>query len=213
MNRCNALLGLGVILAGLSWTSQAALVYDFTDKDATLSLSETINRAESTRIFFEAINNTGVTWTDFHLETNLDLSLGQVGGFTLNTYADGPPDSFWDINDTGSFLTTKGDELNWEGYTGLNIQGLSVADKDTLTFSIEVLYCTENTCGFDKLFGGSTDVAFSAFPTFDSTSGGDGTGDGSAGIPEPPLIFLFGAGLVALYSFSRKSTGNQLRAA
>jgi len=126
---------------------------------------------------FEITNDTGVNWTDFHLQTS-------TGSFVVDTYA-GPGTAAF----TNTFFVA-GAPPTFPSYTGagqLDITSINIAPSGILDFTVNLAIGPSESAGF-----------LGILITGNPTTGGTST------VPEPTTMLLLGSGLLGLWGFRRK---------
>jgi hypothetical protein len=127
---------------------------------------------------FQITNNTGVTWTDFHLQTS-------TGGFVDDTYA-GPG--------AGAFTNTyfvAAAPPTFPSYTGaghLDITSINIAPLGILDFTTNLAIGPSESAGFLGIL----------------VTGNPTTGGVPPTVPEPSTLLLIGSGLIGLLGVRKK---------
>ena len=126
---------------------------------------------------FDLTNNTDVTWTDFHLNINVNCNGCSLGDYT------GPGTETWTPIITPTTASYS-----------LDVVGLNILDGGIYSFSIP---------GYGSIFTiGPAAWWTYGYPTVDGDGGG---GDGGGvPVPEPSTILLLGSGLVGLVGYRRR---------
>ncbi|HEX5421033.1 MAG TPA: PEP-CTERM sorting domain-containing protein [Gammaproteobacteria bacterium] len=175
-----AAIGIAALIgAGVSHTAHAVTITHTFDTLDPLTVAQSgILSPGFLDQDFEITNNTGETWTDFHMR--IDSGNAQTVAFAAN-----PGPAY-----VGPGTGTVGDSSPGNLNDFLDIVGLSIADNSALSFTVRLLV-GEEAFDVDLLAEPSTPTHFGTL----STGGGDGI---PSQVPEPTGLALLGAGLAGL---------------
>lgn len=130
-----------VLIMGVSGTS-LAYTYTFNNLNAAIIAADigfTVNEANS----FQITNNSGITWTDFHMQIGLGPA-GNIGTAWIDSYAGPGVSAFSRVNAPSP------------QYDVLDITGLSIANTQNLAFTL-------------NLSAGESGWALGGYPTVSTT--------------------------------------------
>jgi len=140
-----ACTSIALVAGGMQEASAVDFSFTFTTPDQqTIGGIPNLPIIGAVDLHFDLTNQTGQSWTDFHISSSL-------GPFDINTYV-GPGEL-----SAPSPITLLGRELD----SPVDILELNVPVGETLSFDIE-LFCAGEVCSFGTFIRG--------FPTFDSVS-------------------------------------------
>jgi len=176
--------GIVALFGGLAGNANAGVVYTFNSVSNDMIDSRTGSFFSLPAEAFDITNNTGVTWTDFHMSL---VGFSNFGSYKFMQFGDVGPSGIYTGPGTATFTDLNGDTLNLND--GMTIDGLSIANGSVLSFTVDI---------FGGVPEGLTSFEIWAEPSVASTGSGSGSGTGTGQVPEPASLALFAFGLAGL---------------
>lgn len=180
-------------LGALPMSAAASLLDDvnftFTDTDqqevfaspaGTGTVGETGN--------FSFLNESGVTWDSFQMVLDGSGQFGSYDCMQFESYNGPGTANLFDYSEADCSQDGSGAFRD----DGLQITGLSIADGSSLDFDIDV-------------FGGVFPEGMTSFRILAQPFGDDPPDDEPVPVPEPSIVLLLGAGLLALLGIRRRA--------
>ena len=177
--------GLGWALAlscAMTGSANASVSYTFNDLNNAQIDSRVGTLFSLSDEQFDITNNTGSTWTDFHMSL---IGYGPFG-YDFMRFADlGSDGTIYTGPGTASFSDLNSDALGFDD--AIDIVGLNILNGQTFSFQVDI-------------FGGAFPEGLSSFDIYANP-----TVDSGGTVPEPHIAVLLGIGLAGMFLTRRKS--------